>query len=77
MDPTLLSLLDSIPRKPPRSRNSPRTDPPTISTIHSFVKVRAKHRKQVQYAQYVLLEDPDVQSRARSDPRAFLEALLR
>ena len=26
-------------------------------------------------AQYVLLEDPDVQSRVRSDPRAFLEAL--
>src|SRR5258708_6506826 len=26
-------------------------------------------------AQYVLLEDPDVQARVRSDPRAFLEAL--
>src|SRR5260370_19691608 len=26
-------------------------------------------------AQYVLLEDPDVQERVRSDPRAFLEAL--
>ncbi len=26
-------------------------------------------------AQYVLLEDPDVQSRVRSDPRAFLEGL--
>jgi uncharacterized protein len=26
-------------------------------------------------AQYVLLEDPDIQARVRSDPRAFLEAL--
>ena len=26
-------------------------------------------------AHYVLLEDPDVQSRSRSDPRAFLEEL--
>lgn len=26
-------------------------------------------------SQYVLLEDPDVQVRVRSDPRAFLEAL--
>src|SRR6266481_4666186 len=26
-------------------------------------------------AQYVLLEDPDIQARVRSDPRAFLEEL--
>src|SRR5690348_18164727 len=26
-------------------------------------------------AQYVLLEDPDIQARIRSDPRAFLEAV--
>ena len=27
------------------------------------------------HAQYVLLEDPDIQDRIRSDPRAFLEGL--
>src|SRR5215813_8013273 len=32
-------------------------------------------RKLFPKAQYVLLEDPDVQARVRSDPRAFLEAL--
>src|ERR1700732_1012716 len=32
-------------------------------------------RKLFPRAQYVLLEDPDVQARVRSDPRAFLEAL--
>ncbi len=32
-------------------------------------------RTAVPQAQYVLLEDPDVQGRVRSDPRAFLEAL--
>jgi hypothetical protein len=74
MDPTLLSLLDSIPQKPPRSklenhrelirqlrrkgctyrdivrilRESVGLDV-AVSTIHSFIKVRAKHRKQVQY----------------------------
>ena len=26
-------------------------------------------------ARYVLLEDPDIQARVRSDPRAFLDAL--
>jgi predicted AAA+ superfamily ATPase len=32
-------------------------------------------RKLFRKAQYLLLEDPDVQARVRSDPRAFLEAL--
>src|SRR6516164_6406823 len=32
-------------------------------------------RKLFAKAQYVLLEDPDVQARVRNDPRAFLEAL--
>ena len=32
-------------------------------------------RKLFPKAQYVLLEDPDIQARVRSDPRAFLEAL--
>ena len=74
MDPTLLSLLDSIPQKPPRSKLETHRElirqlrhkgctyrdivrilhervglDVAISTIHSFVKVRAKHRKQVQY----------------------------
>jgi len=32
-------------------------------------------RKAVPKAQYVLLEDPDIQDRVRSDPRSFLESL--
>ncbi|HEX4319434.1 MAG TPA: ATP-binding protein [Acidobacteriaceae bacterium] len=32
-------------------------------------------RKSVPKAQYVLLEDPDIQDRVRSDPRSFLEGL--
>jgi predicted AAA+ superfamily ATPase len=32
-------------------------------------------RKSVPKAQYVLLEDPDIQERVRSDPRSFLESL--
>ncbi|HKN37224.1 MAG TPA: AAA family ATPase, partial [Terriglobales bacterium] len=32
-------------------------------------------RKLFPKTQFVLLEDPDVQARVRSDPRAFLEAL--
>lgn len=74
MDPTFLSLLDSIPQKPPRSKLETHRElirqmrrkgctyrdivrilrervglDVAVSTIHSFVKVRAKHRKQVQY----------------------------
>jgi hypothetical protein len=74
MDPTLLSLLETIPQKPPRSKLETHRElirqlrrkgctyrdivrilhdrvglNVAISTIHSFVKVRAKHRKQVQY----------------------------
>lgn len=74
MDPTLLSLLDSIPQKPPRSKLETHRElirqlrrkgctyrdivrilhervglDVAVSTIHSFVKVRAKHRKQVHY----------------------------
>ena len=74
MDPTLLSLLERIPQKPPRSKLETHRElirqlrrkgctyrdivrilhervglDVAISTIHSFVKVRAKHRKQVQY----------------------------
>jgi hypothetical protein len=74
MDPTLLSLLETIPQKPPRSKLEAHRElirqlrrkgctyrdivrilrervgiDVAVSTIHSFVKVRAKHRKQVQY----------------------------
>jgi hypothetical protein len=74
MDPTFLSLLDSIPQKPPRSELETHRElirqlrrkgctyrdivrilhervglEVAVSTIHSFVKVRAKHRKQPQY----------------------------
>jgi hypothetical protein len=74
MDPTLLSLLDSIPQKPPRSKLENHRElirqlrrkgctyrdivrilrervglDVAVSTIHSFIKVRAKHRKHVQY----------------------------
>ena len=74
MDPTLLSLLDSIPQKPPRSKLETHRElirqlrrkgctyrdivrtlhervglDVAVSTIHSFIKVRAKHRKRVQY----------------------------
>ena len=74
MDPTLLSLLDSIPQKPPRSKLETHSElirqlrrkgctyrdivrilhdrvglDVAVSTIHSFIKVRAKHRKQIQY----------------------------
>ena len=74
MDPTLVSLLDSIPQKSPRSKLETHRElirqlrrkgctyrdivrilhervglDVAASTIHSFSKVRAKHRKQVQY----------------------------
>jgi hypothetical protein len=74
MDPTLLSVLDSIPQKPPRSKLETHRElirqlrrkgctyrdivrilhervglDVAVSTIHSFIKVRAKHRKQIQY----------------------------
>jgi hypothetical protein len=74
MDQTLLSLLDSIPQKPPRSKLETHRElirqlrrkgctyrdivrilhervglDVAVSTIHSFIKVRAKHRKQAQY----------------------------
>ncbi len=74
MDPTLLSVLETIPQKPPRSKLETHRElirqlrrkgctyrdivrilrervglDVAISTIHSFVKVRAKHRKQTQY----------------------------
>ena len=87
MDPTLHSLLETIPQKPPRSKLETHRElirqlrrkgctyrdivrilhervglDVAISTIHSFVKVRAKHRKQTQYE----LPAPESQSKSIS-----------
>lgn len=87
MDRTLLSLLETIPQKPPRSKLETHRElirqlrrkgctyrdivrilhervglDVAISTIHSFVKVRAKHRKQTQY------ELPPLESESKSIP---------
>jgi hypothetical protein len=91
MDPTLLSLLDSIAQKSPRSKLETHRElirqlrrkgctyrdivrilrervglDVAVSTIHSFIKVRAKHQKQVQYE----LPPPESQSpvTARMNP---------
>jgi hypothetical protein len=91
MDPTLLSLLETIPQKPPRSKLETHRElirqlrrkgctyrdivrilrervglDVAVSTIHSFVKVRAKHRKQVQY-ELPPLEPDSPLIRVRSD----------
>jgi len=83
MDPTLLSLLETIPQKPPRSKLETHRElirqlrrkgctyhdivrilhervglDVAVSTIHSFVKVRTKHRKQVQYELPSLESEP-------------------
>jgi hypothetical protein len=90
MDPTLHSLLDSIPQKPPRSKLETHRElirqlrrkgctyrdivrilrervglDVAVSTIHSFIKVRAKHRKQVQYELPPLDPEPNT---SRLDP---------
>lgn len=74
MDLTLVSLLETIPQKPPRSKLETHRElirqlrrkgctyrdivhilrervglDVAVSTIHSFVKIRAKHRKQTHY----------------------------
>ena len=92
MDPTLLSLLDSIPQKPPRSKLETHRElirplrrkgctyrdivrilhervglDVAVSTIHSFIKVRAKHRKQVQY-ELPSLEPQSPVTAARMNP---------
>src|SRR5208282_6655052 len=91
MDPTLRSLLDSIPQKPPRSKLETHRElirqlrrkgctyrdivrilhervglDAAVSTIHSFIKVRAKHRKQVQYELPPL--EPQSRVTARMNP---------
>jgi len=92
MDPTLLSLLDSIPQKSPRSKLETHRElirqlrrkgctyrdivrilhervglDVAVSTIHSFIKVRAKHRKQVQY-ELPSLEPQSPVTAARMNP---------
>jgi hypothetical protein len=94
MDPTLLSLLDTIPQKPPRSKLETHRElirqlrrkgctfrdivrilhervglDVAVSTIHSFLKVRAKHRKQVQY------ELPPLEPQSPVTARMNLETL--
>ncbi len=91
MDPMLLSLLDSIPQKSPRSKLETHRElirqlrrkgctyrdiarilhervglDVAVSTIHSFIKVRAKHRKQVQYELPAL--EPQSPETARMNP---------
>jgi len=102
MDPTLLSLLDSIPQKPPRSKLETHGElirqlrrkgctyrdlvrilrervglDVAVSTIHSFIKVRAKHRKQVQYELPVLEPESSVNTRMSSDDVASRIAALK
>jgi hypothetical protein len=95
--PTLLSLLDSIPQKTPRSKLETHRElirqlrrkgctyrdivrilhervglEAAVSTMHSFIKVRAKHRKQVQYetatARTAIARDRPHESRRRCLP---------
>jgi hypothetical protein len=91
MDPTILSLLDAIAQKPPRSKLETHRElirqlrrkgctyrdivrilrervglDVAVSTIHSFIKVRAKHRKQLQYE--LPPPEPDSPVSARMSP---------
>ena len=101
MDPTLLSLLDSIPQKPPRSKLETHRElirqlrrkgctyrdivrilrervglDVAVSTIHSFIKVRAKHRKQIQY-ELPPLPPESISSHANTDDVASRIAALK
>jgi hypothetical protein len=102
MDPTLLSLLETIPQKPPRSKLEIHRElirhlrrkgctyrdivrilhervglDVAVSTIHSFIKVRAKHRKQVQYELPPLEPESPVNTRMSSDDVASRIAALK
>ena len=102
MDPTLLSLLETIPQKPPRSKLETHRElirqlrrkgctyrdvvrilhervglDVAASTIHSFIKVRAKHRKQVQYELPPLEPQSSVDTRVSSDDVASRIAALK
>jgi hypothetical protein len=103
MDPTLLSLLDSILQKPPRSKLETHRElirqlrrkgctyrdivrilhervglDVAVSTIHSFIKVRAKHRKQVQVrtatARTTIARDRPHESRRRCLPNCSAQS---
>jgi hypothetical protein len=102
MDPTLLSLLETIPQKPPRSKLETHRElirqlrrkgctyrdvvrilhervglDVAVSTIHSFIKVRAKHRKQVEYELPPLEPQSSVDTRVSSDDVASRIAALK
>ncbi len=102
MDPTLLSLLDSIPQKPPRSKLETHRElirqlrrkgctyrdivrilhervglDVAVSTIHSFIKVRAKHRKQLQYELPPLETESSVNTRMSPNDVASRIAALK
>ena len=102
MDPTLLSLMETIPQKPPRSKLETHRElirqlrrkgctyrdivrilhervglDVAISTIHSFVKVRAKHRKQVQYELPPLEPELSVNTHLSADDVASRIAALK
>ena len=102
MDPTLLSLLDSIPQKPARSKLETHRElirqlrrkgctyrdivrilrervglDVAVSTIHSFIKVRAKHRKQVHYELPPLEPESSLNTRLSPDDVASRIAALK
>ena len=101
MEPTLLSLLDSIPQKPPRSklethrelirqlRRKGCTYRDIVRILHErvgldvaissmiFIKVRAKHRKQLQYELPPLEPQSSVNSRMNSEDIASRIAALK
>ena len=102
MDPTLLSLLDSIAQKSPRSKLETHRElirqlrrkgctyrdivrilhervgvDVAVSTIHSFIKVRAKHRKQVQYELPPLESESSLSTRMNPNDVAFRIAALK
>ena len=102
MDLTLLSLLDSIPQKPPRSKLETHRElirqlrrkgctyrdivrilrervglDVAVSTIHSFIKVRAKHRKQLQYELPPLETESSVNTRMSPNDVASRIAALK
>jgi hypothetical protein len=102
MDPTLVSLLDSIPQKSPRSKLETHRElirqlrrkgctyrdivrilrervglDVAVSTIHSFIKVRAKHRKQAQYELPPLQPESSVNIRIGPDDIASRIAALK
>jgi hypothetical protein len=102
MDPTLLSLLETIPQTPPRSKLETHRElirqlrrkgctyrdivrilhervglDVAVSTIHSFIKVRAKHRKQVQYELPPLEPESSLNTRLSPDDVASRIAALK